>query len=80
MIYVRECLLSFGAEYFVFQFAIQQYKDSNIQNCNFAYILYGCEIWFLTMREECRLSVSENRLLRRIFGPKKKKVTGTEEN
>jgi len=79
MIYVRECLLSFDAESFVFQFAIQQYKDSNIQNYNFT-VLYGCEIWFLTLRKECRLRVSENRVLRRIFGPKKKKVTGTEEN
>jgi hypothetical protein len=39
-------------------------------------VLYGHEIWFLRLREECRLRVSENRLLRRIFGPKKKKVTG----
>jgi len=33
---VRECLLSFGAESFVFQFAIQKYKDSDIQKYNFA--------------------------------------------
>jgi hypothetical protein len=33
-------------------------------------VLYGCEIWSLTSREEHRLRVSENRVLRRIFGPK----------
>jgi hypothetical protein len=44
------------------------------------FVLYGCETWWLTLRDEHRLRVSENRVLRRIFGPKKKKVTGTEEN
>jgi hypothetical protein len=39
-------------------------------------VLYGCEIWFLTLREECRLRVLENRVLRRIFGPKRDKVIG----
>ena len=33
-------------------------------------VLYGCETWSLTLREECRLRVIENRILRRIFGPK----------
>jgi hypothetical protein len=34
-------------------------------------VLYGCETWSLTLREEHRLRVSENRVLRRIFGPKR---------
>jgi hypothetical protein len=34
-------------------------------------ILYGCETWSLTFREEHRLRVSENRVLRRIFGTKR---------
>ena len=34
-------------------------------------VLYGCETWSLTIREECRLRVFENRILRRIFGPKR---------
>jgi len=38
-------------------------------------VLYGCETWSLTVREKCRLWVSENRVLRRIFGPKRDKVT-----
>ena len=39
-------------------------------------VLYGCEIWSLTLREERRLRVFENRVLRRIFGPKRDEVTG----
>jgi hypothetical protein len=39
-------------------------------------VLYGCETWSLTLREEHRLRVFENRVLRRIFGPKKDAVTG----
>jgi len=39
-------------------------------------VLYGCETWSLTSREECTLRVFENRVLRRIFGPKRDEVTG----
>jgi hypothetical protein len=39
-------------------------------------ILYGCEIWSLTLREEHRLRVFENRVLRGIFGPKRDEVKG----
>jgi hypothetical protein len=39
-------------------------------------VLYGCETWSLTLREEHRLRVFENRVLRRIFGPKRDEVTG----
>jgi hypothetical protein len=39
-------------------------------------VLYGCESWSLTLREECRLRVFENRVQRRIFGPKRDEVTG----
>jgi hypothetical protein len=38
--------------------------------------LYGFETWSLTLRVECRLRVFENRVLRRIFGPKRDEVTG----
>jgi hypothetical protein len=38
--------------------------------------LYGCETWSLTLREEHRLRVFENRILRRIFVPKRDEVTG----
>ena len=39
-------------------------------------VLYGCETWSLTLREERRLRMFENRVLRRIFGPKRDEVTG----
>jgi hypothetical protein len=39
-------------------------------------VLYGCETWSLTFKEERRLRVFENRVLRRIFGPKRDEVTG----
>jgi hypothetical protein len=35
------------------------------------FVLYGCETWSLTLREEHRLRVFENRVLRRVFGPKR---------
>ena len=38
--------------------------------------VYGCETWSLTLREDSRLRVFENRLLRRIFGLKTDEVTG----
>jgi hypothetical protein len=41
-------------------------------------VLYGCETWSLTLREEQRLRVFENRVLRRIFGPKRGEETGVE--
>ena len=40
------------------------------------FVLYGCETWLLTLREERRLRVFENRVLRKIFGPKRAEVTG----
>jgi hypothetical protein len=48
----------------------------NIQDDNFAVVLYGCETWSLTIREEHRLRAFENRVLRRLFGPKRDEVTG----
>jgi hypothetical protein len=39
-------------------------------------VLYGCETWSLTLREERRLTVFGNRVWRRVFGPKRDEVTG----
>ena len=39
-------------------------------------VLYGCETWSLTLREERKLRVFENMVLRRIFGPRRGEVTG----
>ena len=38
-------------------------------------VLYGCETWELTLREERRLRVFEKRVLRRVFGPKRDEET-----
>ena len=43
-------------------------------------VLYECKTWSLTLRDERRLRVFENRVLRRIFGPKRDEVTGGGEN
>jgi len=44
------------------------------RNIILSLVLYGCETWSLTLREKRRLRVFENRVLRRIFGPKRDEV------
>jgi len=39
-------------------------------------VVYGCEIWWLTLKEESRLTVFENRMVRRIFVPERDEITG----
>jgi hypothetical protein len=58
-------------------------KHKNIQDYTRIYktvtlsvVLYDCESWSPTFREEYTLSVFENRVLGRIFGPKRNEVTG----
>ena len=46
-------------------------KDKIYKTIILPVVLYGCETWSLTLREERRLRVFENRILRRIFGPKR---------
>ena len=65
-------MLSFGAESFVFQFAIQKFKDKVYRTIILPVVLCGCETWSLTLR------VFEKRVLRKIFGPKRDEVTGVE--
>jgi hypothetical protein len=69
-------LLSFSAESFVFQFAIQKFTHQVYRTTILLVVLCGCKTWFFTLREECRPRVFENRVLRRIFGSKRDKVTG----
>jgi hypothetical protein len=40
-------------------------------------VSYGCEAWYLTVTEENRLRVYQNRVLRRIYGPKREEVAGS---
>ena len=42
-------------------------------------VLYGCGTWSLTLREERKLRVFENMVLRRIFGPRRDEITGEKE-
>ena len=66
----------FGAESFVFQFSIQSIKIKIYRVIILPVVLYGCETCSLTLREERRLRVFENRVLRRIFAPKRFELTG----
>jgi len=52
-------------------------KNLKIKTCRttiLPVVLYGCETWSFTLREELRLRVFENRVLRRTFGPKRDEV------
>ena len=71
-------MLSFGAEYCVSHFAIQNIMIKIYRNVILTVVQYGCETWSLILREELRLMVSENRVLRRVFGPKRYEVMGME--
>jgi hypothetical protein len=73
----RECLLPFGSESFVIPPAVQEcsLKVKIYKTIILPVVLYGCETWCLMLREEYRLRVFENKVLRRIFGPKRDEVT-----
>ena len=51
-------------------------KNNVYRNIILPVVLYGCETWSLTLREERKLRVFENMVLRRIFGPRREEVTG----
>jgi hypothetical protein len=69
-----------------FYYSVQNLLSSSLLSINlkiriyrtiiFPVVLYGCETWSLTLKEERRLRVFENRVLRRIFGPKRDDETG----
>jgi len=58
----------FVAESFVFSLLSKNLKIKMYRTIILPVVLYGCETWSLTLREERRLRVFENRVLRRIFG------------
>jgi hypothetical protein len=69
--------ISYGAESFVFQVAIQKHTKIGVYRAVvLPDVLCGCETWSLKLREEQRLRVFENRVLWRIFGPKRDEATG----
>jgi hypothetical protein len=57
--------------FFVFPSHIKNLKIKIYRTVSLPVVLYGSETWSLTLREEHRLKVFENRVLRRIFGPKR---------
>jgi hypothetical protein len=64
-----ECLLSFGEEYFVSQFAVHKYKGIKIyKTITLPVVVYGCETWTLTLREKRRFRVFDNTVLRIYLG------------
>jgi len=63
-----------GAEPFFFQFAIQRFEIH--RNVILLVVLYEFDTWSLILREKHWLRVFENRVLKRIFGPKREEVTG----
>jgi hypothetical protein len=69
-------LLPFGPEPSVFSSAVKNLKIRIYKKIILSVNLYGCETWSLIFREEHRLRVFENRVLRWIFGPKRDEVTG----
>jgi len=57
----------------LFQFALRECTSILF---HYIVVLYGCETWSLILREERRLRVFENRVLRKVFGPERDEVTG----
>ena len=63
-------------EFSVFHFAIQSIKIKKYRTIIFPVVLNGCEVSSFTLREERRLRMSDNRVMRKMFGPKGDEVTG----
>jgi hypothetical protein len=61
-------LLLFTPKSYVFPSHIKKLKIKIYRTAVLPIVLYGCETWSFTLREEHRLKVPENRMLRRIFG------------
>jgi hypothetical protein len=64
----------YSVQNLVFPSHIKKLKIKTYKTVILPVVLYGCETWSLTLREEHRLRVFENRVLRMIFGPKREEV------
>jgi len=69
-------LLSFVANLLSFSMLSKNLKIKIYRITVLSLVLYGCETWLLTLTEERRMRLSENRVLKNIFWPKRDKVTG----
>jgi hypothetical protein len=65
---VRECFQSCGAEFLSNSLLAKNINSKTYRSIIFLVVLCGCETWSLTQREERRLRMFENRVLRRICG------------
>ena len=73
---VTKCLLSFGADLLSSRLLSKNLKIKIYRTITLLVVLYGCETWSLTLRDERRLRLFESRVLRRIFAPKRDEVIG----
>ena len=73
-------MLLFGPEFLSSSLLSKNLKIKMYITIILPVVMYGCETWSLTLGEERRLRVFENRVLRRVFVPKKDEVTGNGEN
>jgi hypothetical protein len=70
-----ECLLPCGSEHFCLSIFYHNCNIRIYKSIILSVVLYGCESWSLTLKEECRLWLSENAVLRRMFRHKQEEVT-----
>jgi hypothetical protein len=71
-----ELLLPFGSSILSSRLLSRNVKVKIYKTIIIPIVLYGCENWYLTLREEHRLRVCEKRILRRLFRPKRDEVPG----
>jgi hypothetical protein len=76
IILLFSCLLLFDSESSVPHLLSRNVKAKMYKTIILPVVFYGCQTWSLTLREQHKLRVFENRVLRRMFGPKRDEVTG----
>jgi len=73
---LREACYSTVYNFMSSRFLCKSIKIKIYKTIILSVVLYGCDAWSLTLREEHRVRMLENRVLRRIFGPKREEVAG----
>jgi hypothetical protein len=68
---IRGMLAIIQSKFFCLPVSYKKLKIKTYKTVILSVVLYGCETWSLTLREEHRLGVFEKRVLRKIFGPKR---------
>ena len=70
-----ECLLAFGQKFCLLVCYLKMFRFEYTKTIILSVNLYGCETCQLTLREECRLRLSDKRVPRKLFRPGKEEVT-----